>query len=100
MIVPIYVTVLKSLAEAVAKVDDVDKWWEESKKTLEGMGIRVLSAYTLLGRYDMIVIYEAPDEKVAMSASLISSTGKYVPSETWTAVPIEDFAQLANRLKG
>ncbi|MFC1933493.1 GYD domain-containing protein [Chloroflexota bacterium] len=96
---PIYVTVLKSMAETAANVDDVGKWWEESKKMLENMGVRVISAYAMLGRYDGIVIYEAPDEKVAMSLALVSSTGKYAPSETWTAVSMEDLTQIAKRIK-
>ena len=96
---PIYVTVLKSMAETAANVDDVGKWWEEGKKALDNMGVKIISAYALLGRYDMMVIYEALDEKVAMSLALVSSTGKYAPSETWTAVSMEDFAQIAKRIK-
>jgi uncharacterized protein with GYD domain len=96
---PIYVTALKSAAETVAKMEDVDKWYEGSISALEKMGVRLLGAYALLGRYDMIFIYEAPDEKVAMSLALTSSTGSYLPSETWTAVPLKDFAKLATSLK-
>ena len=96
---PIYVTALKSAAETVAKMDDVDKWYEESISALEKVGVRLLGAYALLGRYDMIFIHEAPDEKVAMSLALTSSTGSYLPSETWTAVPLKDFAKLATSLK-
>ena len=96
---PIYVTALKSTAETMAKMDDVGKWYEESIKALEKMGVRLISAYALLGRYDAIFIYEAPDEKVAMGLALTSTTGSYLPSETWTAVPMKDFAQLAASLK-
>ena len=66
---------------------------------LEKIGVRLIGAYALLGRYDMIFIYEAPDEKVAMSLALTSSTGSYLPSETWTAVPMKDFVKLATSLR-
>jgi len=96
---PVYVTVLKSTAEAIKNMGDAEKWWKQGKETLEKMGVRVINAYALLGRYDMMFIYEAPDEDTAMSLALTSSTGAYLPSETWTAVPMEDFVKLANRLR-
>ena len=95
---PLYVTVLSSTAQTIRNMSDVGTWYEESKRTLEKMGVRLIGAYALLGRYDMLFIYEAPDEKVAMGLALTSSTGSPVPSETWTAVPMEEFAELAKKL--
>ena len=96
---PIYVTVLKSVAEAMRSMDDFGKWYEEYKKILEQMGIKHIGAYALLGRYDMMFIYEASDEKAAMRLALSSSTGSVVPSETWTAIPMEQFAKIAATVK-
>ena len=95
---PIYVTVLKSTAEAVKGVGDVYKWYGESKKVLEKMGVRLIGAYALLGHYDMMFIYEARDERLAMSTALSSLRGTAVPTETWTAVPMDEFARLTARL--
>jgi len=97
---PIYVTLIKSTAETVKSIGDVGKWYEESTKMAEQMGIKMISAYALLGRYDMMLIYEAPDEKAVVSLSLSGTPRPGVQSETWTAIPIEEFAKLAARLKG
>ena len=95
---PIYVTVLKSTAEAIGSVGEVGNWYGVVEKMLEQMGIRLIGAYALLGRYDMMFIYEAPDEKAVMSLALTSSTGTHVPSETWTAITMEEFAKLAAKI--
>ncbi len=53
---------------------DLDKAYEEGRKMSEQMGIKPIAAYGLLGPYDMMFIYEAPDEKAAASSSLAQSS--------------------------
>ena len=77
---------------------DIGKLYEENKATLARMGIRYIGAYALLGRYDMMFIFEAPDERAAMTTALSTLRGAAVPTETWTAVPMEEFARLTARL--
>jgi len=55
-------------------------------------GIKFLGFYWTLGRYDTVVIMEAPDEKTAMKANL--SVSDLVSTETMVAVPIEEAIKL------
>ena len=91
---PIYVTVAKAPAESVRSMGDVSKLYEKNKEALAKRGIRYIAAYALLGRYDMMFIFEAPDERAAMTTALSTLRGAAVPTETWTAVPMEEFARL------
>ncbi len=54
--------------------------------------IKVLGWYWTLGRYDTLVIAEAPDEKTFMKAML--SVGGLVATETMVAVPREEAIKL------
>ena len=54
--------------------------------------IKVLSWYWTLGRYDTLVIAEAPDEKTFMKAML--SIGDLVATETMVAVKREEAIKL------
>ena len=54
--------------------------------------IKVLSWYWTLGRYDTLVIAEAPDEKTFMKAML--SLGDLVATETMVAVAREEAIRL------
>ena len=96
---PIYITVVKAPAESIKGIGDIGKWYEENKAELQRKGIRHIAAYALLGRYDIMFIYEAPDERMAMTTALSSLRGAAVPSETWTAVPMEEFVQITRRLQ-
>jgi uncharacterized protein with GYD domain len=96
-----YVTLAKFTAEGLKSMGDFAKEWEEGAKRVAQMGIKTIGAYGLLGPYDMMFIYEAPDEKVAAIVALSFSSRKGgAQTETWTAIPMEEFVKLAGRLKG
>jgi len=57
-------------------------------KMAERMKIKTIGAYGLLGRYDMMFIYEAPNEKVAAGMPLSFTPRGNGQTETWTAIPI------------
>ena len=97
---PIFITLVKSTSESIKGMADFGKSYEEGKKMAEQMGIKNIAAYGLLGRYDMMFISEAPDEKTAITANVAQALKWGGQLETWTAVPIEEFAKLTARLKG
>ena len=49
--------------------------------------VKYLNAYWTLGRYDTVVIFEAPDEKVAMN--LVLKRADRMEIETLVAVPAD-----------
>jgi uncharacterized protein with GYD domain len=61
-------------------------------KEMTKEGIKFLSFYWTLGRYDTVVVMEAPDEKVVMKANM--SVGDIVSTETMVAVTREDATKL------
>ncbi len=97
---PIFVTLVKSTAESTKGMVDLDKSYEEGKKMSAQMGIKQLAAYGVLGSYDMMFIYEAPDEKVAIMSNMAQALKWGGQLETWTLVPIEEFTKLTAKLKG
>ena len=48
-------------------------------------GVKFLNIYYTLGRYDVVAIFEAPDEKTAMRMAM--SLGDIESTETLVAVP-------------
>ncbi len=54
--------------------------------------IKILGFYWTLGRYDTVMIFEAPSEKVAMEMSI--DAADVVATETMVAIPREEAIQL------
>jgi uncharacterized protein with GYD domain len=54
--------------------------------------VKVLAFYWTLGRYDSILIIEAPNEKTAMK--ILTQVGDYAATETMVAIPREEAIKL------
>jgi len=54
--------------------------------------VKVLAFYWTLGRYDSVLIVEAPNEKTMMK--MLLQAGAYVATETMVAVPREEAIKL------
>jgi uncharacterized protein with GYD domain len=55
-------------------------------------GVKLLGFYWTLGRYDSVLIFEAPDEKTVMKGNI--KVGDFVATETLVAVPREEALKL------
>ncbi|MBM3317072.1 MAG: GYD domain-containing protein [Candidatus Eisenbacteria bacterium] len=60
--------------------------------------VRFICHYALLGPYDFLDIYEAPDEAVAAKVSMITLSQGAVKAESWTAVEYGRFLKLLEEL--
>jgi uncharacterized protein with GYD domain len=56
--------------------------------------VKWLSHYALLGPYDFLDVYEAPDVETAHKVSLISRSEGAMSAESWPAVPYETFLKV------
>ncbi len=71
-------------------------WLEEVKQKCPQ--VRFIAHYALLGDYDFLDIYEAPDEETAMKVSLISLSNGAFAAESWTAIPYKQFLKLTEEI--
>ncbi len=60
--------------------------------------IKFVSHYALLGQYDFLDIYEAPDVESAAKVSLISRANGAMRAESLPAIPYKDFLELVKVL--
>ena len=95
-----FVLMTKLAPEASKKVKDQEKlgrqWLEQVKEKCPE--VNFLAHYALLGPYDFLDIYEAPDEETAAKVSLISlQTGAFL-AESWVAIPYKRFIELTEEI--
>ncbi len=95
-----YMTMVKFTHQEARGISNFCKEWQESAKRIEGLGVKLLGTYGILGPYDMSFIYEAPDEEKAAGVPLsISYLDPGIQTETWTVIPMEDFAAISQRVR-
>jgi uncharacterized protein with GYD domain len=60
--------------------------------------VKFLAHYALLGNFDFLDIYEAPDEETAAKVSLISLSHGAISAESWTAIPYKRYIEITQQL--
>ena len=60
--------------------------------------VKWVAHYALLGRYDFMDIYEAPDVETAQKVSLISRAGGALEAESWQALPYDNFLRVLDEI--
>ncbi len=56
--------------------------------------VRWIAHYAILGPYDFMDIYEAPDVETAHKVSLISRAEGAMAAESWQALPYDQFLRV------
>ena len=56
--------------------------------------VKWVSHYALLGHYDFMDIYEAPDDETAHKVALISRSEGALSAESWPALPYDRFLKV------
>jgi uncharacterized protein with GYD domain len=90
----------KLAPEVAAKMKDREKigqrWLDQVKKKCPE--VKFIAHYGLLGSFDFMDIYEAPDEEVAAKVSMISRANGAFQAESWTAIPYKRIVELADEI--
>ena len=71
-------------------------WLDEVKKKCPQ--VKFIQHYALLGKYDFLDIYEAPDEETAAKVSMISLANGAMFAESWIAIPYKKFLKLTEEI--
>jgi uncharacterized protein with GYD domain len=56
--------------------------------------VKWIAHYALLGHYDFMDIYEAPNDEVAHKVSMISRSSGALMAESWPAIPYDRFLKV------
>ena len=89
---------LVEVATGMKNGDRMGRAWIEQVKHVCPEA-RFVAHYALLGGYDFMDIYEAPDEEAAAKVAMIGNAGGAFQVESWTAIPDHRLMQLAHEVK-
>ncbi len=95
-----YMTMVKFTHHEARGISSFCKEWQEGARRIEGLGVKLIGSYGVLGPYDMAFIYDAPDREKAASVPLsISYLDPSIQTETWSVIPMEEFVELTDTLR-
>jgi len=95
-----FILLSKISLEGAKHVRSLAQMDQEFQKKLEERFPEVerIASYALLGAYDFLHVFEAPDAKVAAKVALLANTFGVSSTETLTAIPFEEFREMLDEV--
>ena len=96
-----FVILSKVSSQGVKQLKTLAEMDEEFEKQLKEQcpEVKRIASYALLGAYDFLHIIEAPDARSAARAALILNSFGATTTQTLTAIPFKEFAEIITSLK-
>lgn len=89
-----YVALVNFTEQGVAAIKDGTARLDAAKQGLQAIGGELKGWYMTLGRYDVVFIFEAPDDATAAKGLLSLASQGNVRTETMRAFTEEEYRQL------
>jgi uncharacterized protein with GYD domain len=96
--VPTYVMLANWTDQGARQVKESPKRVDTARKALTEMGGEFKSLYMTMGDYDLIVVYEAPDDAVAARFTLLLGQMGSVRTRTLKAFPEAAYREIIHSL--
>ena len=87
---PVYITLMKWTSQGLGGIPAWRDRVEEAEQVIQERGGRLLDAYVTLGRYDVVEIFEAPDDETAYQILIAVARHGQVTTETLRAFTREE----------
>jgi len=96
--VPTYIMLASWTDQGARQVRESPKRVDSAKRALVDMGGEFRSLYMTMGDYDLVAVYEAPDDAVAARFTLLLGQMGAVRTKTLKAFPEAAYREIINSL--
>ena len=93
-----YISLVKYTSKGVENVKESPKRLDAFKKLCKSMGAKVEGFFLTMGRYDLVVIVDAPDPETVAKILLATSSGGAVSTETLPAFAEAEYRKIISEL--
>ncbi|MCK5741961.1 MAG: GYD domain-containing protein [Chlorobi bacterium] len=95
-----FILMTKLSPEMTTKMKDRSKigrkWLDHVKEKCPD--VKFTAHYAILGQFDFLDIYEAPNDETAAMVSLISRSDGAIEAQSLSAIPYKDFLEMTEKL--
>jgi uncharacterized protein with GYD domain len=95
---PTYIVLGQFTEQGIRKVKDTSKRADAAKELAKKLGAKVLDLYWTIGRYDLALLLEAPDDETVVAFGLSSGKLGNVRTETLRAFSQAEINQILKRV--
>ncbi len=96
--VPVYISLMKWTSQGVGGLPAWRDRIEEGERAIHERGGKLLDAYVTLGRFDVVEIFEAPDDETAYQCLVAVARHGTVTTETLRAFTREEAEEIVKNV--
>jgi uncharacterized protein with GYD domain len=96
--VPHYISLMRWTSQGLAGLPGWRERVEEGERTIQDAGGTLVGVYVTLGRYDVVEIFEAPNDEVAVEIMMRLQRYGAEHTETLRAFTREEAEEIVRRL--
>jgi uncharacterized protein with GYD domain len=93
-----YISMLKWTPKGLHEIRQSPSRLDAARKGFESMGVKMKTFYMVMGRYDCIIVLEAPDDTTLSKALLSVTSQGSITSETCRAFTEDEYTQITSSL--
>jgi uncharacterized protein with GYD domain len=94
-----YVMLVQWTEQGMRQVEDSPKRLDAARRVLKEMGGDIKAFYMTMGDYDLVAIYDAPDDAVAARFTLMLGKMGNVRTKTMKAFPEAAYREIIGSLR-
>jgi uncharacterized protein with GYD domain len=91
---PTYISLMSYTDKGIQAVRDSPRRFDAAKRMLEEMGGTVRQFFMTMGAYDLVIVYEAPDDAVSARFQLLLGAQGNVRTTTMKAFPEAAYREI------
>jgi uncharacterized protein with GYD domain len=95
---PTYMTFMQYTQQGIQSIKDSPTRLDTAKALYKSLGAEIKSFYLAMGRYDVIVVSEAPDDETATKLVLTIGSGGAIRTETFRVFTEDEYRNLISEL--
>ena len=95
---PTYIALLNWTAQGLKDVKQSPTRLDTVRKGFQAAGVTMKSFYMTMGQYDMVVVFDAPDDSTLAKAVLSAASQGSITSETCRAFSEDEYRQIMGAL--
>jgi len=95
---PIYITLVNYTQKGIENVKESPKRLDVAKQAFQRVGAELKEFYLVMGRYDIILVTEAPNDETVAKASLTLASQGSVRTETFRAFKEDEYRYIISYL--
>ena len=93
-----YILLIKWTEQGISKIKDSPDRYNSFKASVEKAGGKLVAGYYTFGKYDVVIIIEAPTDEIVMSLMLKVGSSGNVKSQTLKAFTAEEGIRIIKAL--